>query len=254
MLEGNRKRLGRVVAVLALAALSGATAAEAEPRYPDLKTLTPYELQFDTEPIDGSTHWVLRFSNTIWNAGEGPLTLQGWTYNNKTRVYQRVYDGSTYTSYYVGEFVYHPDHQHFHLEDFSTYELWTRSEYDEWIASGRKVGAARKRGTKTSFCLEDSFRYAALPGSPTSERYYGCGTTFQGISVGWADEYRYSLPGQWIDLGTSRLPNGNYVLRTVADPLNRLYESANKATTSRESHLANEGVLFFNVRKGRIRY
>jgi hypothetical protein len=69
--------------------------------------------------------------------------------------------------------------------------------------------------------------------------------------VGWADKYDYSLPDQWIDLGTtSYLLDGNYVLRSVADPKNRIYESANKNDTSRESQETNAAVTFFRVSGG----
>src|SRR6187200_3214917 len=68
------------------------------PQYPDLITLPPADLHYDTATIDGSPHQVLRFSNTAWNAGQGHLELLGTTVNSKTRVAQRVYNsdgGST---------------------------------------------------------------------------------------------------------------------------------------------------------------
>ena len=47
--------------------------------YPDLKTLPPRELRFDradiTPELSGDFHNVLRFSNTNYNDGEGPLIL-----------------------------------------------------------------------------------------------------------------------------------------------------------------------------------
>jgi hypothetical protein len=64
--------------------------------YPDLKTLTPTDLRFDTATIDGSTHNVLCLSNTVWNAGEGRMELRATTVKTtagkKTRVRQRIYD------------------------------------------------------------------------------------------------------------------------------------------------------------------
>ena len=195
---------------------------------------------------------MLRFTNTVWDAGQGPMELHastvGTTSGDKTRVYQRVYDAAgNYTSYHVGDFVYHPSHNHFHFEGFAEYELWTRTEYDNWLASGRIHGQAQRRGTKTTFCLIDSLLVQSLPGSPSSAVYNECGNTRQGISVGWGDVYDYSLPDQWIDLGTSRLADGDYVLRSVADPKDVLYESADRRDASRESKQANEGVTFFTV-------
>ena len=224
-------------------------------RYPDLKTLSPFDLRFDTATIGGATHHVLRFSNTVWDAGEGPLELHGVDDPsiNKTKVYQRVFDGAGgCTQYAAGDYVWHPEHSHFHFEGFADYQLWTRTDYDAWLLSGRKLGQAQRRGTKTTACVWDSYRVQALPGSPSAKFYDRCTTDVQGISVGWGDAYYYTLPEQWIDLGTSPLPDGRYVLRSVADPGNRLYESQAKGDAARESEQANEGVTFFSVSGGRI--
>ena len=243
-------------AVALLCSTSGALAAT--PLYPDLKTLKPTDLRFGTATINGTTHKVLRFSNTAWNAGEGRMELRARTVRTtsgkKSRVYQRIYDNAGgYTSKYVGDFVYHTSHAHFHFENFADYELWRRADYDQWLSSGGSQGQAQRRGTKTTFCLMDTYRVQALPGSPTSAYYTQCGQSLQGISVGWGDTYGYNLSGQWIDLGTaSYLPDGQYVLRSVADPKNRLYESATKSDTNREGQQANAGVTFFSVQGGTI--
>jgi hypothetical protein len=235
---------------------SGAPAAT--PLYPDLKIFKAYELRFDTATIDGTSHNVLRFSTKVWNAGEGALELRaktvGTSSGKKTRVWQRIYDDAGgYTTKNVGDMIYHPSHAHFHLENFARYELWTRADYDNWVASGRAQGQAQRRGTKTSFCLLDAEKLQVnLPGSPSSAYYTQCGQTFQGISVGWADKYGSHLPEQWIDLGTSNLPDGQYVLRFVTDPANQLYESANRSDPTRESELANEAVRFFSVQGSTI--
>ena len=240
---------------VALLLASGAGAATL--LFPNLKTLKPTDLRFDTATVNGSTHNVLRFSNTVWNSGVGPLEIRARTVTTtsgkKTRVSQRIYDNAGgYVSRYAGDMIYHSSHNHFHFQNFASYELWTRADYDAWLASGRTQGQAQRRGTKTTFCLMDTAQVQTLPGSPSSARYTQCGQNFQGISVGWADEYLYSLPEQWIDLGTSALPDGDYVLRSVADPNNRLYESANKNDPSRESAQANEAVTFFSVTAGAI--
>ena len=56
-----------------------------------------------------------------------------------------------------------------------------------------------------------------------------------------------------VDVGTSPLTDGSYVLRSIADPLNKLYESAGRADDSRESVQANEATTAFSVVGGRIR-
>jgi hypothetical protein len=258
------RRTALLLATMALALLLGSGAAAlilapgamaATTLYPDLQTLKPADLRFGTETINGTTHKVLRFSNTVWNAGQGPLELQAETVGGSSKVYQRIYDDAGgYTKVHVGDFVYHPSHDHFHVENFAEYELWTRTEYDNWLASGRTQGQAQRRGTKTTFCLMDTYRVEALPGSPRFGYYNQCGQTFQGISVGWGDKYSNRLPDQWIDLGTESyyLLDGKYVLRSIADPKNQLYESATRSATSRESQQANEGVTFFTVQGRKI--
>jgi len=224
------------------------TASAATAKHPNLKTLAPSSLQFDTEVIDGATHWVLRFSNTVWNAGTGPLELLAAvdtsTGATKTRVTQRVYNtDGTWTDSTAGYFEYHQGHDHFHFGNFAEYELWPRAEYDAWVASGRSRGQAQRRGAKTTFCIMDTGRVQALPDSPSSAVYRTCNPNKQGLSVGWGDTYGYRLPEQWIDLGTSRLADGSYVLRSIADPKNLLIES---------NENDQEAVRFFRVRNRRI--
>jgi hypothetical protein len=229
------------------------TSRAATPLYPDIKTLPPKDLRFGYAVIDGTTHTVLRFSNTSWNAGQGRLEMRGETVSDsRTKVYQRIYDNAGgFTEVYIGDFIFHPSHNHWHFENYADYELWTRTEYDKWIASGRVNGQAQKRGTKTTFCIMDNIKIQSLPGSPSSAVYTQCGQTLQGMSIGWGDIYDYSLPDQWIDLGSSTLPDGKYVLRSVTDPKNLIFESANN-DPSRESVQANEAVTFFTVSRGKI--
>ena len=244
------------VSIAAIAALASAPEARAATLlYPDLRTLPPSELRLETVVSpDGVTRNLLRFSNTVWNAGQGPMELRGSLTSNGT-VTQTVYDdagaGATFP---VGEnFTFHEAHNHWHFDDFAEYQLWTKSSYDAWVASGRSVGQAQRVGSKSTFCLMDTGRVQSLPGSPSSPVYAACGQELQGISVGWGDTYRYYLADQWIDLGGSKLADGAYVLRTVADPKNRLYESANRGDAAREGEVANEAITSFTVQRGRLK-
>jgi hypothetical protein len=245
------------VAVASVAAGALATAGPARAAvtlYPDLRTVPPSELRFSTATIDGSTHTVLRFTNTVWNAGQGPLELVGNIGVNGS-VTQRLYDDAgSFASVQVGDnFTFHPAHDHWHFDGFADYQLWTKPEYDAWVASGRSQGQARTLGSKTTFCLMDTSRVQSLPGSPSKAVYSACGRELQGISVGWSDSYRYTLADQWIDLGNAVLPDGDYVLRSVADPKNRLYESAGRSDAARESEVANEAITSFTVQRGRLK-
>lgn len=199
---------------------------------PDLRTRAPAELY-----VQGND---LRLSNTIVNRGVGPLEIfpeatdsgdcDGDGDNSNDRLaFQRVFQDSAdpgspgffvrsqdtaSSSRLVGCMVFHPAHSHWHLEDFSAYTL--RSE-----ASGQVVAHA----LKVSFCVIDTDHlFPALPGSPAS--YYGddgCGRrSVEGMSIGWADTYGASLPGQSVEI--SGLPAGDYCLISRADPSNRLEE------------------------------
>src|SRR5918911_3915068 len=74
----------------------------------------------------------------------------------------------------------------------------------------------------------------------------------QGLSPGWGDTYDYYRFEQWIDLGQSSLADGTYVLRSVTDPDNLVYESANKGDTSTEGQPDNESITTFTVQGGKI--
>ncbi len=252
-----------VLLASAVALLSATPKAQAAPNYlyPNLKTLEPTDLRFGTAKINGTRHKVLRFSNSVVNVGQGPVDLRGKTVNTstgkKTRVFQRIYDsaGSYKTTKAVGLFAYHPAHHHMHFGDFAEYQIWTKRAYNRWVNMGRDDQERfEEKGTKTTFCVLDYERLRpGLPGSPSSEVYGTCGETRQGLSVGWADTYESNLPGQFIDLGRGGLPNGDYVLRSVADPKNRIYESPNRRLGHwRESRVKNAAVTFFKVRNGTI--
>jgi Lysyl oxidase len=240
-----------------------ASAAPGNPQYPELRTLPPSDLMFDTVLIDGVARPVLRFSNTVWNAGSGPLHLVAKSdrQSGKSQVFQRIYSNSTasgrYDQRHVGEFVFHPAHDHFHFENFAEYQLWPAAEWNQWVSDGRPNGAEhaflRGQGTKTTFCIMDTWRVdASRPGSPASAGYAACGRTTQGMSVGWGDTYSWQLPDQWVVLGSTGLADGLYVLRSIADPLNVLYESANRANSTVESRTANEALTTFRVVGGSI--
>jgi len=251
-----------LVAALCLA-IPSPTIATDGPHYPDLRTLPPSDLKFDTAVIDGVSRPVLRFANTVWNAGRGPLHLvaKNDKARRKSQVFQRTYSDyaatGAYTERRVGEFVFHPGHNHFHFENFAQYHLWEAAAWDQWVASNRSTEEkALRRGAKTTFCIMDTQqRDATLVGSPTAAGYTLCGRTTQGMSVGWGDTYGAHLADQWIVLDTPVLANGSYVLRSVADPLNVLQESANKdapANADREGAQANEAITRFSVQNGVI--
>ncbi len=256
-----------LTAVVACAAAAPGVA-QAALAYPDLKTLSPRDLRFDRTDVSydgsGQFHNVLRFTNTVWNAGPGRLENRG-DINPQTLTgpaFQRVYDGTTgtFTEFASGGFYWHAqNHNHFHYDDWGRYELWDRADFDAWIASGRTQGAADLHGSKTTSCVMDEEFFRQLPGTPFPAVYPsgGClldddGELIQGLSVGWGDTYDYYRDEQWIDLDQGSLADGQYVLRSVTDPNNKIYESTGKSDPAREGQTANEGIVYFTIDDGEV--
>lgn len=192
----------------------GAPAAPAQPvaLLPDLQLMPTREAYIEVEG-DGR---VLRFSTTVLNAGEGPLELAGEHREAEGIIIAMqntlLSDGS-YARREVGRFVYHPEHAHWHFEDFTLLEVWTADE------SGQPAELMLSTG-KYTFCAVDEvpeFWNAAEPA------YFTCGEGTQGISRGWSDTYGAEIPGQELALGA--LPDGEYVLKSAVDPANRLAET-----------------------------
>jgi len=219
--------------------------------YPDLRVIAANDLIPGIENVGGTVRFVVRFTTTIWNAGEGPLELRGDSSDGTARVFQRVYDTSGgMVEFLSGNFTFLEGHNHWHFENFGRYELWTRGSYERWLASGRTEGQPEWLSSKTtgqgeSFCVRDSRPMSGQSAAPF--RYADCGTDIQGISVNWTDMYTRDLPDQWVDVGMSPLPDGDYVLRLVADPQNLIYESSDRADPARESATANEAITAFTV-------
>jgi lysyl oxidase len=121
---------------------------------------------------------LLRFDTVLMNRGDGDLVIG---------------DRSDPNNPYAKYFVFHACHGHYHLRDFSIYELLTPD------------GSVVIAGTKQGFCFEDSFKYE----DGGKSHGYDCG--YQGITSGWGDWYYKQLVGQWIDI--TGVPEGEYIVR-----------------------------------------
>jgi hypothetical protein len=116
-------------------------------------------------------------------------------------------------------FVTSPDHRHWHLLGFMRYEL-----------RDPRSGALVRPDRKTGFCLGD--RYDAgrrEPRKPRREVFRSdCVpdpdvlSLREGISVGYGDDYRPQLEGQFVDL--TGLAPGRYLLVHRVDSARRLRE------------------------------
>ena len=135
---------------------------------------------------------LLRFDTVVINAGDGNLV---------------VGDRSDPNNPYAQFFEFHACHGHYHIIDFSTYELLDAS------------GTVSVAGHKQGFCFEDSFKYAGAKSA-------GFDCEFQGITSGWGDWYYKQLVGQWIDI--TGVPEGDYRVRVTINEFPIFDEGQNR--------------------------
>ncbi len=179
---------------------------------PDLIILEPEQLYLQFV----GDRKKIRFSTSFANIGQGPLELQGDAdiERNVTHALQRVYvkDGF-FEEFLVGEFVLHPEHDHWHFNDITLFELWSLKDdgqLDEVLATTNK----------TSFCIQDWEVYN--PKQAAEQAYKQCIAGRQGISVGWADVYTAEIEGQELDI--TGVADGRYAIRLTIDPDNLIRE------------------------------
>jgi len=135
---------------------------------------------------------ILRFDTVVINGGNGDLI---------------VGDRSDPNNPYAAFFVFATCHGHYHIRDFSVYELLD--------TDGTRLVAGHKQG----FCFEDSFKYAG-----NRSNGFNCG--FQGITSGWGDWYYKQLTGQWIDI--TGVPEGDYIVRVTINLIGIFDEGENR--------------------------
>jgi hypothetical protein len=214
--------VARLVAILCALAVSGGNALAA-PRLPDLiawESGPPQNYMHDGS-MDQTTiqnRVLYRYSQPIANIGDGPLELREETDENFVQdIYQRIYDSMGGVSEsFVGTFPdAHPPYGHMFLVGIAEYRIRT-------VTSGNGVGPVVASQIKTSYGLYDNDDYdLSLPGAPATAQYKGS-NEYLGISVGWADVYRWTLPGQYIDV--TDVPDGQYWLEAEIDPNDVLQE------------------------------
>ena len=152
----------------------------------------------DCELVEGSVggpgyRRLLRFDAVLINSGDGDLKIGSPTDPNNP---------------YAGWFVYSDCHKHYHIRDFSNYQLLNLD------------GTVAAQGHKQAFCLEDLLKYS----NDNKSSGYVCAN--QGITSGWADWYFKQLSGQWIDI--TGVPEGDYVVHVEINYAKTFPEGKNR--------------------------
>jgi hypothetical protein len=207
-----------------LIAISAHDSCHAAPLLPDLIAWASasrdymYDGTVNASLVPGKT--VYRFNQPIPNIGDGPLELRPETHADGSQdVYQRIYDdaGAPIAERHVGTFQNaNPPYGNMFLEGIAHYRI------REVLPDG-SVGVILTTHEKISYALVDGPAYdLTLENASPTREYTLAAAAIVGISVGWADLYSETLPGQWADL--TGLADGEYWLETVIDPFDRILE------------------------------
>ncbi|MCI0452470.1 MAG: pre-peptidase C-terminal domain-containing protein [Candidatus Latescibacteria bacterium] len=186
-----------------------------------------YDNQFVTSGSPPRTY--IRFSNGTANVGDGKFYVYGTGVDNgdgTENIMQRIYyPGGGFIDRTAGQFVFHPSHNHIHVEEWCEYRV-------RQLLPNDGVGDIVVKGAKTSFCILDLDVYdPTLPNYDPSGQFFSCSSTVQGLSVGWIDIYDKSLSGQSIDV--TGVPAGTYWLESHADPNDDFLERDEANNTTR---------------------
>ena len=223
------------------------------PRNPHLRTgayLVDHEADgtpscYPEETVEQGARRCLRFDQIIANHGEGPFELryrmEGLATDQQLR--QRIYssDGS-FGDVAVDTYEFHATHAHFHYKSFG----------QAFLYQPRPDGSLQlvRESDKNGFCVIDventrfgtdgsgtPYRGEAprtyyLPrcNAPSERDEHGI-SMVNGISAGWADVYNWFLADQYIEV--SGVPDGIYVLETVANPARTVQETTADDNTAR---------------------
>ena len=188
--------------VLALTAGPAGGAPTSPGLYPDLQTVVPRHLQI----VNSHQRDILRFSNGIANTGDGPWALRPENAGGVTNAIQEIRDadGQVVREVLVSTFEFHPAHNHWHIGDIAQFD----------IRKGSPTGpVAADASIKVTFCLIDW--YALEGNANTSDReFWDCANSYQGLSVGWVDQYHQSTEGQQLDLTNVPAADDYYLVST----------------------------------------
>ena len=231
-----------VAAGLALAvgaiALAGKPAAPDTSKYPDLRTVVPTHLNL----VNQQQNEYLRFSNGIANTGGGP-----WAMRPENEL------GSTPTTTALAGDSLERAQYRCRRRSRSRTTPATRSSTSNRCRSssttqrtttgirptshasrcekGSPTGQVMNDNSiKVGFCLLDL--YSLDGNAPTSAKtFWDCYTSYQGVSVGWVDQYHQATDGQQVDL--TDLPNGtDYYLVSTTNPTGAFLEQSKTNNTA----------------------
>lgn len=186
---------------------------------------------------EGSGNTCLRVSVGTANVGEGDLWVVGNSGDPNANKQRRFFrnGGFSETALPNAVFLFHPSHDHIHLQNWTNLRLRQVAANCNTEATATNCPVVGSPGQKISFCLTN---LATFDTAYTPNQSYSCtydsttGAISQGIGSGREDIYSRGLAGQVI--GTDGLAPGTYWLEVEVNPAN-----ANGQRTVLESDYSN---------------
>jgi hypothetical protein len=173
-------------------------------------------------------HDYLNFNATEWNAGPGPLLIDGFRNGDEPALDAYQYflrDGQPVGRALIGQLHFHAGrHNHWHFEQFTQYTLLNAAKDQIQVSN------------KQSWCLAptdaidlsvQNANWGQLPQDVYSSCAYGQPGALwvrESLPVGWGDTY-----SQGVNFGAfniSDLPNGTYYVRTHVNPTGSIMEGS----------------------------
>lgn len=189
---------------------------------PDLRSLPAWGINI----ADNGNY--LRFSATVWNAGDSPLVVDGFRHENEDvmTAYQYFFDADENQTGYqeVGQLEWDakPSHSHWHFTDFARYSLLDKDLVETTVS--RKEAFCLANTDAVDLTVPDAEWKPENTDLSTSCGEYSSLSIRQVLEAGWGDTYTQYRAGQSFNL--RGLPNGTYYIAVIANPENRLVESS----------------------------
>jgi len=190
--------------------------------------------------------WYLCGTDTVSNYDPNStlaFTCPNGVHDPKQLVVQRIYHKNgnimTFSERLCGSMTYHPQHGHYHVDDWEIYTLRIPTADPNplhWpiVGQGHKVGFCLEDYGDCSTALDYHHCQDSLGNYLTNASFgvqynldgnYGCSPVVQGIGVGHLDIYWNALDGQWIPIPPGTC-NGLYAMVIQIDPNNYFLESS----------------------------
>ncbi len=192
---------------------------------PDIEALPAWGIRVENRSKSGRA--FMSFGATAWNAGPGPLVVEGFRDPADTRMnaFQYFYENDVVVGKLAaGELEYdaRDGHDHWHFRDFAGYSLLDRDK-TKVLDSG-----------KEAFCLAATDPIdLTVPGAEWRPWLTDLGTACgepgslwirEVLAAGWGDTYTQYRPGQSFEI--TDLPNGTYYIQVHANPDGVLLEGS----------------------------